>query len=623
MLNKLEFSKERRNFFHELAGQLDENERSELARYIASTPSGLGFSPFYSPVSFDVTTREGLRRQNIAVAIAPQSFEKDLIQNFLSQEGIRRENFLLAMANLHLRDSMPLGALMAGEYRITLQYPPSDRKEVSMREALEKQIERSYTEKPIGIESRGLLPLEELACLVVVDGLRQLPQEDLQSRFNQITPQILQAENPLAVLEQAFPDIRLWFDKREMGRLNTDINTLKKAVAEPNQVPPRDFWSSVLTKPDKIYGYFTQVRDSLVCQIYQTGGENHLKKWRDLVKAFVVSEGQERAGDTLTLTLASDHEIGISEKDGPLFSLVRRDDGQWYPSSYWDRKSQKSIFAVEGMSYEELQKMIANNPLRYQVENDFLREVLRVSLNELAARVYDQIREQVDLETINKAGFHPSHAAIAYREEGPLRDFQYLIGGMTPYSVGIYNSIFSAFVRHLWQHGKLTETDLSINVPLTGELVTVRHPLLELQGVSLEEIQRRLKETGSDVRVPEITIRRSGGYELRAKAWVYETLLELKELGFDAVLGKTKAEEFNRQAARIYVESTLTDLGFLAEDYQREKPLAALQDRQQRLYSKALASGFKVQINEGYYLARSLSLPLTWERERTSRFFKK
>lgn len=335
-----------------------------------------------------------------------------------------------------------------------------------------------------------------------------------------------------------------------------------------------------------------------------------------MVKLFVVSEDHERTGEPLTLTLASDHEIGISGKDGPLFSLRRRDDGQWYLSSYYDRKSQKSIFAVEGMNYEELQKMIANSRFQYQVENDLLREVLRGSINELAVRVYDQIREQVDLKTLNRAGFYLSHAAIAYREEGPLK---YLICGMIPYGVDIYDSIFSALLRHLSKHGELTETDLSIsisiNVPLTGESVTVRHPLLKLRDLSFEEIQRLLKETGSDVRVPEITIRKGGGYELRAKAWVYETLLKLKDLGFDAVLGKTMAEEFNRQAARIYVESALADLGFLAKDYQREKPLAALLDRQQRLYSKALELNFSIPLDSNYYLAKKLFLPLTWEKE--------
>lgn len=41
-----------------------------------------------------------------------------------------------------------------------------------------------------------------------------------------------------------------------------------------------------------------------------------------------------------------------------------------------------------------------------------------------------------------------------------------------------------------------------------------------------------------------------------------------------------------------------------------------MQDRQQRLYSKALELGFTVPLESGYYLAKTLSLPLTWEREK-------
>src|SRR3989338_1112500 len=609
-------SDERKGFMAALAGRLEETEKQHLAQYVASTQAGYSISPFFSPLSFDVTNSEGLRRQNIAVAIAPQSFKQDLITSFLTQEGIRKENFLLAMANSHLRESMPLGALLASDYRVTLRYSPTDSKEVSIREALEEQIGRSYTEKSFGSEPKGLLPFEELAGLVVVDNLKKLTQEGLEPRFTQVIPQVLAADQPLAGLEKAFPDIRLFYDRGEIDRLTKDINAIKEATIHPDKVPPRNFWYRAFTRPDKIYGFFTQARDGLIQRMYQTGGESHLQRWRELTEGFAVSEGQDRKGEPLTLTLLNDHEIGISGNDGPLYALVRRGDGHWYPSSYWDRKSQKSIFGIEGMSYEGLQQQVVASPFQYQIERDFLREILRGSFNDLATRVYEQIKSQVDMEALQQAGVYPSHAAIAYREEGPLRDFQYLIGGMTPYGVGIYDSIFSAFVRHLWQHGKLSETDLSVDVPLTGDSVTARHPLLELQNLSFDEIQNRLRRTGVDVRVPEMTIRKSGGYELRAKAWVYETLLKLKEIGFDAVLGKTMAEEFNRQAARIYVESALADLGFLPEGYQREKPLTALQNGQQAIYNKALELDFTIPLENGNHLGRSLSLPLTWEREK-------
>lgn len=606
----------RKSFMVALAGSLEETEKQHLAQYVASTQAGYSISPFYSPLSFEVTNREGLRRQNIAVAIAPQPFEQDLIKSFLSQEGIRKENFLLAMANSHLRESMPFGALLAGEYRVTLQYSPSDRREVSMREALEEQIGRSYTERSVGSEPKGLLPFEELAGRVVVDNFKNLAQEDLESRFAQIIPQVLQAEQPLVKLEEVFPDMKLFYDRSEIDRLTTDIDALKEATAHPDQVPPRNFWYRAFTMSDKTFGFFTQVRDGLIQRMYQTGGESHLHRWREVADGFAVSEGQDRNGELLKLTLVNNHEVGVSGKDGPQYSLVKREDGKWYPTSYRYKKSQKPVFGIEGMSYEELQRQIAASPFQYQIERDFLREILRGSLNDLATNVYGQIKTQCDLEAIQDAGFYPSHAAIAYREENPLKDFQYLIGSMTPYGVGIYDSIFSAFTRHLWQHQKLAETDLSVAVPLTGQSVTARHPLLELPSLSFEEIQKRLKETNTDVRVPEITIRKSGGHELRAKAWVYKNLLKLKEIGFDAVLGKTMAEEFNRQAARIYVEGALTDLSFLPEDYQREKPLTALQNRQQAIYSKALELDFTIPLEYGYHLGRSLSLPLTWEKEK-------
>lgn len=609
---------ERKAFMRELANKLNDEEKNQLARYVASTQAGYSISPFFSPVPFDVSSEEGIRRQNIAVAITPQAPKMSQIEDFLKQKDIRREMFLVAMANPHLQQVMPLGTLLANAYRITLQYSPSNRKEVSIRQAIQEQVDRSYAEELIGSEPKGLLPLEELAGLIVIDNLGKLPDEDLETRFAQIIPQVLEAEQPLLKLESFFPDAKLFFDEWEMYQLTQDIEGLKNAIEHPDQVPNSNFWDQVLTKPNKTFDFLTQIRYKLTQKIYQAGGEAHLQKWREAAKSFEVSEGQDRKDDPLTLTFLNDHQIIISGKDGLRFALIRREDGHWYLTSYWDKKLQKQIFDIEGMDYEKLRQQIAASPFQYRIESDFLREILRGTLNDLATKVYKQIKTQVDIEAMNKDNVYPSYAAIAYREEGalsPLRDFQYLIGGITPYGTEIYKSIFFALVRHLYQHGKLSETDLSVAAPLTGESVTVSHPLLELPNLSFEEIRKRLKETSTDVRVPEITIRKSGGYELRAKAWVYETLLKLKDLGFDAVLGKTMAEEFNRQTARIYVESALTNLGFLPENYQREKPLSSLKQRQQKVYSKALELGFTVPLESGYYLNKSLSLPLTWERE--------
>ena len=608
-------TEERKKFMRELASRLNDEERSLLARYIATTPSGYFISPFYFPFSFEINNSEGLRRQNIAVAIDPQPFSQEQIESFLSQEKIRgKENFLVAWANRSLRNDMPFGSLLASNYRVVLS--PSDRREVGICDALEIQMERSYKETPIDHEPKRLLPFEELAGIVVIDNLKNLPREDLESIFAKIIPQVLAAEQPLAELEKAFPDIRLFYDKYEIDQLTRSINVIKAATAHPDKIPPEDFWYRAFNISDNLLVFFHHVRNLLLRLIYRTGGESHLQKWREVTKAFAVSEGQHRRGEPLTLTLFNDHEIGVSGNDGNLlFKLVRREDGQWYPAQYWDKKSQRNVFSIEGMPYDELQRRIATSPFNYETENDFLREILRGSLSDLATRVYNQIQSQVDMERLQQADIYPSHAAIAYREEGPLKNFQYLIGGMTPYGVGIYDSIFSAFVRHLWRHQKLVETDLSILVPLTGEQVTVRHPLLELKSLSFEEVQRRLKETNADVRIPEITIRKSGGYELRAKAWVYDVLLKLKDLGFDAVLGKTMAEKFNQEAARVYVEKALEELGFLPPDYQKEQPLASLLNRQQAIYEKAFQLGFNIPLESDYYLARNLSLPLTWRRE--------
>jgi len=608
-------SDERKEFMRVLTEGLEEKERRCLAQYVASTQAGFSISSFNPPLSPNLANNKGLRRQNIAAAIAPQSFELDVIKRFLSQERILREilreKFLVAMANPHLREAMPLGALLAGEYRVKLHYSSSKIKEASIEEALIEQIERGYT----GSEPKGLLPLEELAGWVVVRNLEDLPKEDLKSRFAQVIPQILEAKNPLVELKKAFPDIELLFGEEEMDRIKKSIEGARQAIDQPDRVPSRDFWSWVLTEPDESYSFFNTVRNTFIQLIYQKDGEEHLQKWRKVTEGFIVSEKQQRNGEPLTLTLFNDYNIGVSGEDGPLFALIKGKDDQWYPTSYWDRKSRRSLFGIEGLPYDKLQQMISTRPFQYQLESDFLKQILRKNLNHLISGVYEQIKSQIDEKTLQEEGVYLSHAASAYRQEGPPKGFQYLIGA-TPYGVGVYDSIFFALVRHLWQHDKLSSTKLQINVSLTGESITVSHPLLELTQFSLKEIQARLKETEEDVRIPEVTIRKSGGYELRAKAWVYETLLKLKELGFDAVLGKTMAEEFNRQAARIYVESALTDLGFLPEDYQRENPLSVLRDRQQKLYTKSLELGFTIPLKSGFCLERSLSVPLTWEKER-------
>lgn len=192
---------------------------------------------------FVLSGDEALIRQNIAEAISPQSFRPELIKNFLSQRKIRIDNFLIAMANPHLQKSMPFGALLADAYRVTLQYSPSDRKEVSLREAIEEQIERSYTERHVGIKPNGLLPFEELSGCLVVDGLSKLHKEDLESKF---AAEVLQVEQPLVELERIFPDMRLFYNEGKIDALRREVETLKYAIAHPDQVPPRAFWAQYL-----------------------------------------------------------------------------------------------------------------------------------------------------------------------------------------------------------------------------------------------------------------------------------------------------------------------------------------------------------------------------------------
>lgn len=46
---------------------------------------------------------------------------------------------------------------------------------------------------------------------------------------------------------------------------------LKRTIAQPqpDQILPKDFWFQAFTKPDKTYGYFDQIINRLVFQIYQ------------------------------------------------------------------------------------------------------------------------------------------------------------------------------------------------------------------------------------------------------------------------------------------------------------------------------------------------------------------
>ncbi|MCX7996836.1 MAG: hypothetical protein N2691_03735 [Patescibacteria group bacterium] len=73
-------------------------------------------------------------------------------------------------------------------------------------------------------------------------------------------------------------------------------------------------------------------------------------------------------------------------------------------------------------------------------------------------------------------------------------------------------------------------------------------------------------------------------------------------------------KEFNRQAARIYVERVLIELG-LWKDNQEQKPLAALLDIQQILYAQALDLGFTSPLPSGLMLSPQLTLPLKWGKE--------
>lgn len=126
-----------------------------------------------------------------------------------------------------------------------------------------------------------------------------------------------------------------------------------------------------------------------------------------------------------------------------------------------------------------------------------MRQILSEKLKASALTIYEQIKDQVDIEGMNKLGIYPAHAAIAYREEGsgPLREFHYLLGGMSQYGVKLYHSIFSAFARHLLGDQKLSKTDLSVNVPLTGEVVFISHPLLELLHLTYQDVLDRLSKT--------------------------------------------------------------------------------------------------------------------------------
>ncbi|GIW62604.1 MAG: hypothetical protein KatS3mg090_0430 [Patescibacteria group bacterium] len=615
-------NEDRKIFMTTLANNLSPEKCLELARYIASTSTEFRSSPFYfSGVNiFELTHSGPLRRQNIAIAIAQQPFDVDSLKDFLLQNGIRKDKFLLAMANPLLRALFPLATLLAKTYPITLQYSPQNKKELPIKDALEEVLERCYKETPLGEEPKGPFPLEEISAQIIIEGLEQLPQEDLETRFRQILSSILESEQPFEELEKVFPDINLFLEDRDRNSLVNALNALKPAINNPNQIPPADFWRNISRKPNIIDSSFfpTYLYKLLIQTFYRAGGQEHLSRWRDLIQSFVVSEGQKRNGEALKIVIINSNTIAIFDGNNPLFSLVKEEDG-WYPTPYYGKTTRQPVFAIAGESYEELQRRIAEAKFTYEVSSEFLKEILRERLSEFEKSIYTHITQQINLQALNAAGIHPSHSSFAYRESiAPsfLQDVKYLIGSLSPYGIGIYDSIFRALIQHLFIKRKLNPVELPIKAPLTEETVTIKHPILELNTITWGEIQRKLKETGEDVRIPEVTIRNQRGFEIRTRAGVYETLLQLKEVGFDAVLGKTMAEEFNRQSARIYVEKALVGLGFLPENYQRDHPLTSLKEKQQRLYSKALELGFTTQLEKDYYLARTLSLPLTWKREK-------
>lgn len=622
---------ERKSFMKALARGLDENEKKQLAQYVATTSSIARISPFSSPLSFDVSREEGLRRQNIALAIAPQAPTIEQIKSLLGRKGTIKEMFLVAMANPGLREAMPLGALLATNYRVIFPSSATDIRRISIREALVEQIEKSYRRQSLGNGVNGLLPFEEIAGLIVVDNLEELPQESLKSRLTEIAPQVLGARNTeefLEKLEEFFPDIGLFFGRLLVG----DIKTLRRTILPSNfdRVPDQNFWDKAFKEGrNSVCKLFPDLTWVFISLLYQIIGKVHLQRWEEVVKAFIVSKGQRRAGPPLTIVLISDDKILIFEREKcPWFALVKGLDGQWYPTSYEDKNSGELEFNIRHIPYNELYQKIAGCNFRYQIGEDFLRDRVRGNVNNLAKNVCERIILQVNLKKLDQARVCLGYAAAGVCGEEEFSQEEYLIEAMNPLEIGIYDIIIFVLMRYLSRGGKLLETDLSVEIPLTGQLFSIRHPALEFQHLSFEEIQRRLAEIGVDVRIPEITIRTREGYEPRAKALVYKILKELKESGFDAVLGKTMAEEFNRQVATIYVERALLKLGpllipaFLSESCSEEKQLDVsllltnkLKEIQQKLYTKALNLGFKIQSNGDDLLTPELPSPLTWDRE--------
>ncbi|MCX7996835.1 MAG: hypothetical protein N2691_03730 [Patescibacteria group bacterium] len=378
----------------------------------------------------------------------------------------------------------------------------------------------------------------------MIENLKNVPEEDLEYISDQIISQILHAENPLQILESIFPDMKFFYEGFELNHVLGKINALQEAYANPDIVPSEIFWDTAFSKPNLDFGFHKEAINRLVNRMYQTVIENHLQNWQDIIAAFTVSEGQQRDGKPLKLVIVKNDEIGILGEGGPLCSLKRVDD-QWYPTPYYDPRLMRGTFGLMGKNYAKLREAIAASPFNYVIGDGFFREIFLQIQSELANGVYHQIETQINSDDMKKADLYISHSAINYlRRKGPkeLQYLEYLVAGMTSHRESIYNTIFLAFVERLIQHKKLTESRIQVNVPLTGQTVTVSNPLFELQGLSLREIEDRLAETLTDVRIPGVTTRGYGGYELRAKGWVYNALGKLKELGFDAALGKTMAE---------------------------------------------------------------------------------
>jgi len=111
---------------------------------------------------------------------------------------------------------------------------------------------------------------------------------------------------------------------------------------------------------------------------------------------------------------------------------------------------------------------------------------------------------------------------------------------------------------------------LTFQMPFVGETrvdVSPEDPYSVLKNlasiIDKSSIVEMIKGTREDIEIPEVTLSKVDVYaEIMSQEGVYQALEDMRQQGFDSILGKEMAREFSYQAAKIYIESLLPTIGY-------------------------------------------------------------